>query len=116
MATDFANGKCHDFNLFKRSKLRMLEKTLLIVDTGYVGVKKLHSNTLIPRKASKNKKLTKDDKKYNTTVAKKRIFNENVIGRLKKFKVISDRYRNRRNRFELRFNLIAAIHNFEFGL
>ena len=30
--------------------------------------------------------------------------------------VISDRYRNRRKRFGLRFNLIAGIHNFEIRL
>jgi hypothetical protein len=36
-----------------------------------------------------------------------------VIGSLKRFKIISDRYRNRRKRFGLRFNLIAGIHNLE---
>jgi hypothetical protein len=39
------------------------------------------------------------------------VANENVIGALKRFKIISDRYRNRRKRFALRFNLIAAIYN-----
>ncbi|MGL4824740.1 MAG: IS5/IS1182 family transposase, partial [Alphaproteobacteria bacterium] len=29
------------------------------------------------------------------------------------FKIISDRYRNRRRRFALRFNLIAGIYNWE---
>ncbi|HEV8052481.1 MAG TPA: IS5/IS1182 family transposase, partial [Parachlamydiaceae bacterium] len=29
----------------------------------------------------------------------------------KRFKIISDRYRNRRKRFGLRFILIAGIHN-----
>jgi len=33
--------------------------------------------------------------------------NENVIGFIKRFKIIGDRYRNRRKRFGLRFNLIA---------
>ncbi|MDR2539526.1 MAG: IS5/IS1182 family transposase, partial [Chlamydiales bacterium] len=39
--------------------------------------------------------------------------NEIVIGSLKRFKIISDRYRNRRKRFSLRFNLIAGIYNLE---
>ena len=34
-----------------------------------------------------------------------------MIGSLKRFKIISDRYRNRRKRFGLRFNLIAGIAN-----
>ncbi|KJV72993.1 IS5 family transposase ISOt6 [Orientia tsutsugamushi] len=39
--------------------------------------------------------------------------NENVIGILKRFKIIADKYRNRRKRFGLRFNLISGIYNFE---
>ncbi|SPR12179.1 IS5 family transposase ISOt6 [Orientia tsutsugamushi] len=39
--------------------------------------------------------------------------NENVIGMLKRFKIIADKYRNRRKRFGLRFNLISCIYNFE---
>ncbi len=39
--------------------------------------------------------------------------NENVIGVLKCFKIISDRYKNRRKRFALRVNLIAGIYNWE---
>lgn len=34
--------------------------------------------------------------------------NENVIGSLKWFKIVSDRYRNKRKRFSLRFNLIKG--------
>ncbi|MDR0492547.1 MAG: IS5/IS1182 family transposase, partial [Nitrososphaerota archaeon] len=30
-----------------------------------------------------------------------------------RFKIVSDRYRNRRKRFGLRFNLICGICNFE---
>jgi hypothetical protein len=35
------------------------------------------------------------------------------MGRLKRFKIISDQYRNRPKHFGLRFNLIASIYNFE---
>ena len=44
---------------------------------------------------------------------KERVLNENVIGSLKRFKIIADRYRNRRKRFALRFNLIAGIYSLE---
>ncbi|KJV51782.1 putative transposase [Orientia tsutsugamushi str. UT76] len=39
--------------------------------------------------------------------------NENVICMLKRFKIIADKYRNRRKRFGLRFNLISGIYNFD---
>lgn len=38
---------------------------------------------------------------------------KNVIGLLKKFKIIADKYRNRRKCFSLRFNFIKGIYNFE---
>jgi hypothetical protein len=36
-----------------------------------------------------------------------------VIGKLKVFRILLERYRNRRRRFGLRVNLIAAIYNYE---
>ena len=48
-------------------------------------------------------------------LSSKRITNEHVIGKLKRFNILSYRYRNRRKRFGLRVNLISAIYNFELG-
>jgi hypothetical protein len=59
--------------------------------------------------------LTKEDKKKNRDLSSQRVVNENVIGSLKRFKIISDKYRNRRKRFGLRFNLIAGIYNWEIN-
>jgi hypothetical protein len=76
-------------------------------------LQKIHSNSELPKKRSKKHPLTKEDKKSNRTLASERVANENVIGMLKRFKIIADRYRNRRKRFSLRFNLIAGIYNWE---
>ena len=65
------------------------------------------------RKEAKNTYLHEKIKKHNQQLSKKRVLNENVIGSLKRFKILSDRYRNRRKRFSLRFNLIAGIYNLE---
>lgn len=84
-----------------------------ITDSGYTGIKKLQRNTKLPKKSSKRKPLGKEEKRENREISSERAVNENVIGSLKRFKIISDRYRNRRKRFGLRFNLIAGIHNLE---
>lgn len=84
-----------------------------MTDSGYTGIKKLQKNSRLPKKSSKKKPLTKEEKKDNQKISSERVLNENVIGSLKRFKIISDRYRNRRKRFGLRFNLIAGIHNYE---
>ena len=113
ICTNFCNGKKHDFKLFKDSKVRWTQKIRGIVDSGYAGIKKLQNSSLLPKKRSKGRLLTKDEKRMNRDISSIRALNENVIGRLKRFKVLSDKYRNRRKRFGLRFNLIAGIHNWE---
>jgi len=64
----------------------------------------------IKRKKS-NKALSKEIKKYNKDISSQRVINENVISFVKRFKIINDRYRNRRKRFGLRFNLISGFCN-----
>lgn len=113
LAIDFANGKQHDFRLFKNSKIRTAKKTTVLADTGYLGIKKIIHNSLIPHKRSKKHPLTKEQKKENREISSKRVLCENVIGSVKRFRILSERYRNRRKRFGLRFSLIAGIHNFE---
>jgi hypothetical protein len=113
ICTAFSNGKKHDFKLFKESKVRWTDKRCGVTDSGYTGIKKLQSNSRLPKKSSKKKPLTREEKQLNQAISSERVLNENVIGSLKRFKVISDRYRNRRKRFALRFNLIAGIYNHE---
>lgn len=116
LATTFCEGKMHDFKLLQRSRLAFKKGTEINVDTGYLGINKWYDNILMPKKKSKLKPLTSEDKKHNKVFSSKRIFVEHVIGVLKRFRIISDTYRNRRKRFGLRFNLIAGIYNFELGL
>lgn len=85
----------------------------MLVDGGYQGLQKVHCKTTLPKKKTKKNPLTNEDKKRNQKLASERVVNENVFGVLKRFKIIADRYRNRRKRFALRFNLIAAIYNLE---
>jgi hypothetical protein len=60
--------------------------------------------------------LSASDKKRNRELAKKRVIGEHVNRKLKIFKILADRYRNRRKRFALRFNLIAGLYNYELRL
>jgi hypothetical protein len=83
------------------------------VDNGcrFQGIAKLHELSLLPKKKPKKQSLFKKDKIFNRIVAKQRVLNEQVIGCVKRFRILSERYRNRRKRFGLRFNLIAAFYN-----
>ena len=115
ICTNFANGKRHDFRLFKESGVRIPPKIKALTDTGYQGIGRIHSNSVLPKKKTNNNPLTREDKRKNRELSSERALNENVIGVIKRFKIIADRYRNRRKRFGLRFNLIAAIYNMELA-
>lgn len=115
LATDFALGSQHDFQLFKVSRSGLARHILSLADTGYLGIHKLHGNSQIPAKRSKLHPLTQAQKAANRHLSRQRIVVENVICRLKVFRILSERYRNRRKRFSLRFNLIAALYNLEIA-
>jgi hypothetical protein len=99
--------------LFKKSKVHVHPDAKIITDSGYQGIKKLHANSVLPKKRSKKNPLTKEDRKNNQQLSSQRALNENAISVLKRFAIISDRYRNRRKRFGLRFNIISGIYNME---
>jgi len=113
LATDFGNGSKHDFQLFKNSRCPVSTETCLLADSGYQGIVALHPNSQTPAKKSKLHPLSQEQKASNRALSRKRVLIENIIRRLKIFRILSERYRNRRKRFGLRFNLIAAICNME---
>lgn len=104
-------GRRHDFRLFKESNVKLHPDTEALTDTGYLGLQKLHGKTTMPKKRSKKNPLSKEDKRRNHKISRDRVRVENVIACVKRFKIVSDRYRNRRKRFGLRFSLIAATYN-----
>lgn len=105
----------HDFKLFKKSRLPIKKETKVSVDTGYLGITSLHPNTDIPKKKSKLHPLSTEDKITNKAKASVRIVVEHVNAKIKTFKILAEKYRNRRKRFGLRFNLICALINFDRG-
>ena len=113
IALAFSNGKKHDFQLFKESRTHVKAEIALQADTGYLGLAQIHANSLLPKKRSKNHPLTDQERKSNREISRKRIFVEHAIRFVKRFRILSERYRNRRKRFALRFSLIAGICNFD---
>ncbi|AIY38260.1 DDE family endonuclease domain protein [Acinetobacter baumannii LAC-4] len=75
----------------------------------------MYPNSLLPLKAKKRCKMDPELKIYNQEINKRRIGIEHVFGRLKTFKILAVRYRNRGKRLGLRFNLIAGVYNMELS-
>jgi len=115
VATAFTHGGKHDFQLFKDDQTEIAEHIRILADAGYQGLAELHENCQTPFKKSKYHPLTQKEKQRNRTLVRKRILIEHIFRKLKVFRILSERYRNRRKRFALRFNLIAAIYNLELN-
>ena len=94
----------------------MVERVQVLADKGYQGLGRYHTNSCIPHKKPRNSQLTKKHKRENKEQSRRRVRVENVIRHLKIFRILSSRYRNRRKRFSLRFNLIAGLYNYELKL
>jgi transposase len=105
-----------DFALYKRSETALVAALQCLADSGYQGLTQLHANSQTPKKKSKHHPLTDAEKASNRDLSRRRVGCEHIIGRLKVFRILMERYRNRRRRFGLRFNLIAAICNLELDV
>jgi len=115
MCLSFGTGRRHDFRLFGESGVRFMQGSEARAEGGYQGLAKMHGNTVLPKKRMKGKELSREGKRKNRVISSGRALNEHVIGRVKRFRILAERYRNSRKRFGLRFNLIAGICNFEFA-
>ena len=104
------NGKTHDFKIRKMSA-HVPRDALVLADSGYQGMQKLHTKTVLPHKRRRKIPLTPEQKAHNTSLSSKRILVEHVFAQLKKFKILDSTYRNFRKKLHLRFNIVAGIYN-----
>lgn len=113
ICTAHDRGRTHDFRLLKKSRLPLRKGVQAKADSGYQGVQGMHPNSRLPHKATKCCPLTEKQRAANRELARERIMVEHVIGQLKVFRILSERYRNRRQNHTLRVRLICGIHNYE---
>ena len=85
------------------------------VDSGYQGLDKLHKETEVPYKATKMRPLDQEEKDYNRALSRVRVTVEHIIGDIKTFRVLSERYRNKRKRYNIKFKIVAGIINLKNG-
>jgi len=110
-----AIGSTHDFRVFRESRAFPYQGTKILADSGYQGIEHLHGNCLIPRKKPRGRGLSKEDRRHNRELGSKRVVVEHAFRAMKIFRILAMPYRNRRKRFGMRVNLIAAIVNAHLG-
>ena len=114
------NGKAHDGTIFKKTT-RLNPDIQAVFDSGYRGMQKVHAKSLIPIRHKADIAKLSDEQKAQRKAANKAISSvrmkiEHVIGRVKNFKIVAEKYRNHLKRLLLRFNLICGIVNYQSAL
>ena len=105
-----ARGKVHDKKIYDQSKTRIPKEATGYGDTAYQG-----TPLKTPKKKPRKGDLNARDKKGNRRVSRKRIVVEHGIGKMKIWRIASDRYRNPLRRHTVMMKNIAGLHNRMFG-
>ncbi len=105
-------GKQHDYSMFKEEFPPDIfpGDKVLWVDLGFVGIKKDYpdSTVVMPKKKPKGRELTADEKERNKVISGFRVLVEHAIGGVKRFRITTDKFRNKGDAFNDRVMLIAC--------
>ena len=101
--------------MFDDSKIADLvnNREYVMGDKGYIGIGRSVS-ALLPLKKPRNGTLTQDQTDWNTALGHRRILVEHVFGRIKKWKILKNRWIAKTNRLEWYsevFTLCCALTN-----
>ncbi len=93
----YKKGRKHDYDIYKKNHPMIPKDVLNVFDLGYLGVEKDFPEQLfaLPYKKKINQCLSQEEIKFNTIHSKKRMIVEHTISRLKKYRIMSDIFRNK---------------------
>lgn len=107
--TPTKSGRRHDKRLLDKSGIENLPSFVTAwVDTGFIGLTKIHPNTQIPKKHTKKRPLTYGEKEDNRIISSFRVAVEHAICGIKRLKATTDVYRNRKINFDDTLMLLST--------
>jgi hypothetical protein len=107
-------GSRHDLAV-RRTGPKLPKGARAYGDSAYQGYDKEHKATDYPYKKPKGGKLTEEEKEYNSGLSRFRVRVEHKIGQVKRFRIVSDPFRNPRRTHSTKTSIIAGIVNMESG-
>ena len=109
--TPSKHGRVHDKKLLDKSVLHIPDDISILADTGFQGLQKQHPNSLIPAKKPRGGILTDAQKAMNRLISSTRIVVEHAIGGMKRFRAVSDIYRNKKGLDDRLVHVAAGLWN-----
>jgi hypothetical protein len=110
----YKKGRKHDYDVYKNNHPDIPKQVITVVDLGYLGIEKDFPEQLsaLPCKKKRNQELSQEEKEYNTIHSKKRIIVEHTISRLKKYRIMSDIFRNKLRKYNKVSDIVAGLVNY----
>jgi hypothetical protein len=101
------------YSIYKKNHPVIPKQVVTVVDLGYLGVETDFPEQLsaLPYKKKRNQFLSDDEKEYNKIHSKKRIIVEHTISRLKKYRIMSDIFRNKLRKYNKVSDIVAGLIN-----
>lgn len=114
--TKHRNGKQHDYDMFKKTGPPDIPPDVEVgVDRGYQGIEKDFPDlkVKIPVKKKKKQDLSRKGKRYNKKLSQERVIVEHTIGKMKKFNIMGQEYRNRLRNYDTTVSIVSGLVNFK---
>ena len=110
----YKKGRKHDYAIYKKNHPVIPKEVVNVVDLGYLGVETDFPEQLsaLPYKKKRNQFLSDDEKEYNKIHSKKRIIVEHTISRLKKYRIMSDIFRNKLRKYNKVSDIVSGLVNY----
>jgi hypothetical protein len=114
-ANHHKKGRRHDYDFYKKNHPVTPKQVVNVFDLGYLGVEKDFPEQLsaLPYKRKRNQhELSQEEKEYNKIHSKKRIVVEHTICRLKKYRIMSDIFRNKLRKYNRISDIVSGLINY----
>jgi hypothetical protein len=111
LVTPTVKGSMHDKKIYDKYGLgdTIPKDVTQWVDTGFQGIQNEYDvDVQIPKKNTKKKKLTFEEKENNKIISGIRVINEHAIGGIKRMRAINDVYRNRKGNTDDKLMIVSA--------
>jgi hypothetical protein len=111
--SDTYEGSVHDKKICDEEDVKYKADINLWKDTGYEGYNPKGVNPKQPIKKKKGKELTPEERRYNISISKVRVWIEHVMGRVKIFRIVKEIIRNTKTGFtDTVMEMCCGLHNF----
>lgn len=112
--TGYKKGRRHDYNIYKNNHPVTPKQVVNVIDLGYLGVENDFPEQLsaLPCKKKINCELSVEEKEYNKIHSKRRIVIEHTICRLKKYRIMSDVFKNKLRKHNKVSDIVAGLVNY----